>query len=76
MGVREQLIRDCVLLGDFAVKSVETMKAGDEKGVVRLYTGASQANVLMLLTELVDHLAVRAGRWLTRCILISYNTFE
>ena len=57
MDIREQVIRDCVLLGDFAVKSVETMKAGDEKGVVRLYTGASQANVLMLLTELVDHLA-------------------
>ena len=27
MGAREQLIRDCALLGDFAVKSVETMKA-------------------------------------------------
>ena len=57
MDIREQLIRDCTLLGDFAVKSVETMKAEDEKDVVRLYTGASQANVLMLLTELVDHLA-------------------
>ena len=55
--MREQLKIDCVRLGDFAVKSVETMKAGDEKGVVRLYTGTSQANVLMLLTELVDHLA-------------------
>ena len=30
------------------MKSVETMTAGDEKGVVRLYTGTSQANVLML----------------------------
>ena len=38
MDMREQLIRDCTLLGDFAVKSVETMKAGDEKGVIRLYT--------------------------------------
>ena len=36
--IREQLISDCVRLGDFAVKSVETMTAGDEKGVVRLYT--------------------------------------
>ena len=52
MGAREQLIRDCVLLGDFAEKSVETMKAGDEKGVIRLYTGASQANVLMPLLGL------------------------
>ena len=28
MDIREQVIRDCSLLGDFAVKSVETMKAG------------------------------------------------
>ena len=55
--MRVQLKRDCARLGDFAVKSVEAMKAKDEKGVIRLYTGASQANVLMLLTELVDHLA-------------------
>ena len=41
--IREQLKQDCVRLGDFAVKSVEAMKAKDEKGVVRLYTGASQA---------------------------------
>jgi len=57
MKICEQIKRDCVLLGDFAVKSVEAMKAGDEKGVVRLYTGASQANVMMLLTTFVDHLA-------------------
>ena len=57
MDIRSQIIQDCTQLGDFAVKSVEMMKARDEKGVVRLYTGASQANVLMMLTELVDHLA-------------------
>ena len=55
--MKDQLKNDCVLLGDFAVKSVEAMKAGDEKAIIRLYTGTSQANVLMLLTELVDHLA-------------------
>ena len=54
---QEQLKSDCTRLGDFAVKSVEAMKAKDEKGVIRLYTGASQANVLMMLTELIDHLA-------------------
>jgi len=57
MDIRSQIVRDCVLLGDFAVKSVETMRAGDEKGVVKLYTGASQANVLMLLATLVEDLA-------------------
>jgi len=61
MEIRAQIKQDCVLLGDFAVKSVEAMKAGDEKGVVRLYTGASQANVLMLLTTLVEHLAACAS---------------
>ena len=35
--MREQLKIDGVRLGDFAVKSVETMKAKDEKGVIRLY---------------------------------------
>ena len=55
--MRDQLKIDCVRLGDFAVKSVEALKAKDEKGVIRLYTGASQANVLMLLTELLDHLS-------------------
>jgi len=61
MEIRAQIKQDCVLLGDFAVKSVEAMKAGDEKSVMRLYTGASQANVLMLLTTLVDHLSACAS---------------
>ena len=30
--IRERLKQDCVRLGDFAVKSVEAMKAKDEKG--------------------------------------------
>ena len=29
--MKDQLKNDCILLGDFAVKSVEAMKAGDEK---------------------------------------------
>lgn len=54
--IREVLKRDCQLLGDFAVKAVELLKADDEKGIIRLYTGASQANILTLLTDFVEHL--------------------
>lgn len=57
MTIEDQLKADCARIGDFAWKSVEAMRAKDEKGVIRLYTGASQANVLMMLTELIDHLA-------------------
>lgn len=60
-NIKETLKRDCRLLGDFAVKAVECLKADDSKGLVRMYTGASQANLLTLLTDFVEHLGLAAS---------------